>query len=129
MPARIKIPITRRQPVAAEKVIFAKTLRRNMTPEERLLWSRLRRSAVQGIHFHRQQVIGGFIVDFYCAAANLAIELDGPIHDGQIELDHARDQALAQIGIETLRIRNEEVAEDFEAVVSKIAAACRRPNP
>ncbi len=129
MPARIKIPITRRQPVAAEKVAFAKTLRRNMTPEERLLWSRLRRSVVEGIHFHRQQVIGGFIVDFDCAAARLAIELDGPIHDGQMELDRERDHALAQMGIGTLRIRNEELAEDFEAVVSKIAAACRRPNP
>jgi very-short-patch-repair endonuclease len=129
MPPRSKIPITRRQPVATEKVTFAKTLRRNMTAEERLLWSRLRRSAVGGIHFHRQQVIGGFIVDFYCAAANLAIELDGPIHDGQLELDHERDQALAQMGIGTLRIRNEELAEDFEATLSKIAAACRRPNP
>ena len=129
MPARIKIPLTRRQPVAAEKVTFAKTLRRNMTPEERLLWSRLRRSALDGIHFHRQQVIGGFIVDFYCAAANLAIELDGRIHDEQVELDRERDQPLAQMGIETLRIRNEELAANFEAAVSKIAAACRRPNP
>ncbi len=129
MPARSKIPITRRQPVAAEKVTFAKSLRRNMTPEERLLWNRLRRSAVDGIHFHRQQVIGGFIVDFYCAAANLAIELDGPVHDGQIVRDRERDQALARMGIGTLRIRNEELAEDFEGVVSKIAAACRRPNP
>jgi very-short-patch-repair endonuclease len=74
-------------------------------------------------------VIGGFIVDFYCAAANLAIELDGPIHEGQIELDQERDRALTQLGIGTLRFRNEQLAKDFEAVVSMIAAACRRPNP
>jgi very-short-patch-repair endonuclease len=100
-----------------------------MTPAERLLWSRLRRSALDGIHFRRQQIIGGFIVDFYCAAANLAIELDGPIHASQVALDFERDRALAELGIRTMRIRNEELAEDFDAVVMKIAAACRRPNP
>ena len=68
-------------------------------------------------------------MDFYCAAANVAIELDGPIHDGQIESDRERDQVLALMGIGTFRIRNEELAEDFEAVVRRIAAACRRPNP
>ena len=99
-----------------------------MTPEERLLWNRLRCSALDGIHFRRQQIIGGFIVDFYCAAANLAIELDGPIHDAQVELDRQRDRALAELGIGTMRIRNEEVAKDFEALLRNIAAACR-PNP
>ena len=49
MRARIKVPITRRQRVAVEKIQFAKGLRRNMTFEERLLWTRLRRSALQGI--------------------------------------------------------------------------------
>ena len=125
MPRRIKIPITRSQPVAAEKVRFSKELRRNLTPEERVLWSRLRRSALHGLHFHRQQIIGGFIVDFYCAAANLAIELDGAVHASQVESDLERDRALAELGIGTLRIRNAELAEDFEAVVMKIAAACR----
>ncbi len=128
MPGRIKVPVTRGRPVAPEKVRFAKALRRNMTPEERLLWNRLRRSALDGIHFHRQQIIGGFIVDFYCAAANLAIELDGPIHDARADLDRERDRALAALGIRTMRLRNEEVAKDFGAVLRKIAAACR-PNP
>ncbi len=68
-------------------------------------------------------------MDFYCAAANVAIELDGPIHDGQIESDRERDRVLALMGIGTFRIRNEELAEDFEAVVRRIAAACRIPNP
>jgi very-short-patch-repair endonuclease len=125
MRAKIKVPITRSQPVAAEKIQFAKLLRRNMTPEERLLWNRLRRSAVDGIHFHRQQVIGGFIADFYCAAANLAIELDGPIHNEQTELDRERDRVLADMGMGTMRIKNAELREDFEAVVRRIAAACR----
>jgi very-short-patch-repair endonuclease len=124
-----KFPVTRNQRIDAEKLRLARTLRRNMTPAERLLWNRLRRSAPEGLHFHRQQIIAGFIVDFYCAAAQLAVELDGPIHQSQAEADLERDRTLAELGIRTVRIRNEELAKDFEGVVRRIAAACRRPNP
>jgi very-short-patch-repair endonuclease len=129
MRARIKIPVTRGQVVAPEKVRFAKALRRHMTSEERLLWNKLRRSAVEGIHFRRQQIIGGYIADFYCAAANLAIELDGPVHDGQTVADRERDAALSELGIGTMRISNEELAADFGLVVRKIVAACRTTSP
>ena len=129
MPGRGAFPVTRNQRVDTEKVRFAKILRHNMTPEERILWNRLRRSALAGLHFHRQQIIVGFIADFYCAAANLAIELDGPIHDGNAAADRKRDRAFAELGIRTLRIRNEELEEDLEGVLAKIAAACGRPNP
>jgi very-short-patch-repair endonuclease len=129
MPAGKKFSVTRGQPVDAEKVCFARVMRRNMTPAERVLWNRLRRSALEGLHFHRQQIIGGFIVDFYCAAASVAIELDGPIHDSQLESDRERDQVLSGLGIRTMRIRNDEVANDFETVLKRIVVACRRPNP
>jgi very-short-patch-repair endonuclease len=129
MPAGKKLLVTRGQPVDPEKVSFARAMRRNMTPTERVLWNRLRRSALEGLHFHRQQIIAGFIVDFYCAAASIAIELDGPVHDSQLESDRERDRALAELGIRTMRIRNEEVGDNLEAVLKRIAVACRRPNP
>ena len=69
--------IVRGQNVEPENVSRAKQLRREMTPAERALWMLLRRNALDGFHFRRQQVIEGFIVDFYCDAAKLAIELDG----------------------------------------------------
>jgi len=121
---RHNIPITRNQPVSPEKAHFAKELRRNMTPSEALLWKRLKGGTLAGLHFRRQQIIGGFIADFYCVAAKLAIELDGAIHDAQTQLDHDRDQALATMGIRTLRFKNEEVANDADAVLQRIIEVC-----
>jgi very-short-patch-repair endonuclease len=129
MSAGKKFSVTRGQPVDAEKVRFARAMRHDMTPAERVLWNRLRRSALEGLHFHRQQIVAGFIVDFYCAAARIAIELDGRVHDSQLESDRERDQVLDELGIRTLRFRNEEVANDFETVLKRIAVACRKPNP
>src|SRR5258708_27853937 len=72
--------ITSGQNVHPDKLEFAKQLRRKMTPAERRLWKALRRNALDGLHFRRQQVIEGYIADFYCDAAKLAIELDGAVH-------------------------------------------------
>jgi very-short-patch-repair endonuclease len=121
---RHKIPITRNQRVSPEKVHLAKEMRRTMTPSEAMLWKRLKGGTLAGLHFRRQQIIGGFIADFYGVAAKLAVELDGPIHDNQTQLDHDRDQALATMGIRTLRFRNEEVANDADAVLQKIIEVC-----
>jgi hypothetical protein len=72
------VRITRNQAVSSAKVELAKRLRRTMTFEERALWQAIRNNALSGLDFRRQQVIAGFIVDFYCASARLAIEVDGP---------------------------------------------------
>jgi very-short-patch-repair endonuclease len=59
-----------------------------MTAEERLLWEALRRNTIDGLHFRRQQVIAGFIVDFYCHSAALAIEVDGAFHRETVDYDN-----------------------------------------
>lgn len=100
-----------------------------MTPAERRLWSALRRHQLDGLHFRRQQVIGGFIVDFYCDKARLAVEVDGPVHDKQKEYDVERDKALAARQIRVLRCRNEEILHNLDAVLERIRAAVReRPR-
>jgi very-short-patch-repair endonuclease len=71
--------ITSGQSVHSDKLAFAKRLRREMTPAERRLWKALRGNALDGFHFRRQQVIEGYVADFYCDAAKLAIELDGGV--------------------------------------------------
>ncbi len=71
------------QGVQLAKVERARQLRREPTREEALLWERLRRNQLDGLHFRRQQIIDGFIVDFYCHAAGLVVEVDGPIHTRQ----------------------------------------------
>lgn len=66
--------------VAPTKLMLAKQFHRETTPAERTLWKAVRRKQVQGFRFRRQQVIEGFIVDFYCHGARLVIEVDGEIH-------------------------------------------------
>ena len=58
----------------------AKVLRRNLTQPEQTLWALLRRNGL-GLHFRRQHALGPYILDFYCAAAKLCVEVDGPAHE------------------------------------------------
>jgi very-short-patch-repair endonuclease len=61
--------------------------RRVMTPAERLLWDKLRKHQVSGYKFRRQHPIGSYIVDFYCPAKHLAIEIDGDSHEEHVAYD------------------------------------------
>ena len=110
------------QKVDEEKVRRAKELRKTMTPEERILWDQLRDNRLNGLHFRRQQVIDGFIVDFYCHALGLVIEVDGGIHRGQTEYDAARDQILLERGLQILRVQNTEVRSDMARLLARIEA-------
>ena len=100
----------------------SRDLRNNMTDAEQLLWQRLRRKQILGLQFYRQKPILNFIVDFYCPAANLVIECDGGQHytaEG-LEADRARDQALAQLGLNMLRFDNRQILTEIDGVVEKI---------
>jgi len=106
----------------------AKVLRKEMTVEERKLWNGLRGWKVGGgVKFRRQHPMESFILDFYCPAHKLCLEVDGGIHDTQQERDEARDAALKALGIRTLRFRNEEVMKNIESVLRRIEAEMRRP--
>ena len=109
------------QKVAKEKLQRARELRQEMTPAEKILWQELRGNKL-GVHFRRQQVIAGFIVDFYCHKAGLVIELDGDIYEGetQKETDANRDKVLAKLGLRIIRFRNEEILMDLPYVVGRI---------
>ena len=100
---------------------FAKTLRRELSLPEVLLWQHLRRQA-QGIKICRQHPIGPYILDFFCTAAKLAIEVDGMVHDtGDRPMrDEERDSWLLRYGIETLRIPASEVLADMDVAVRTI---------
>src|SRR5215208_2177582 len=113
MPVKNIIP---GQIVTKEKLQRAKELRYEMTPAEKVLWNELRANKL-GVHFRRQQIIAGFIVDFYCHKAALVIEVDGDIHDLQKEDDAKRDKALSEIGLKIVRFRNEDVIRDLPTVL------------
>ena len=88
----------------------ARVLRADATPTEKELWTILRGGKL-GARFRRQQPVGPFIVDFYCAAAGLVIELDGVGHDDQVAYDARRTAWLAERGLTVLRFANAEVLE------------------
>ena len=110
-----------------DKVGRAKELRRRMTVPERVLWRHLRTKRLEGLHFRRQQVIDGFIVDFYCHGAGLVVEVDGKVHEGRAAYDRERDRVLAAHGLRVLRIRNQEIRQDLSSVLARIAASAQRP--
>lgn len=92
-----------------------------MTPAEEILWEQIRANRLDGLRFRRQQIIAGFIADFYCHSAALAIELDGDTHEPQA--DSERDAVFTGKGIRTLRFQNAEVYANIESVLQRIQAA------
>ena len=108
--------VIRDKHIEPAKLSLAKRLRREMTPAERRLWAAIRRNAIDGFHFRRQQVIEGYVVDFYCASAKLAIELDGGVHQDQWEYDESRDKIISSLGVRVLRIPNDAMFEVDAAV-------------
>jgi len=90
-----------------------------MTPAEKILWNELRGNKL-GVHFRRQQVIAGFIVDFYCHKIGLVIEVDGDIHNLQKEEDARREKVLKELGLRIIRFRNDEVENNLAGVITRV---------
>lgn len=113
-------PLMRRRGL---KTTFAKRLRQNATDAERRLWAVLRSHQVAGLCFRRQQPIGPYVVDFYCAAARLVIELDGDQHGGdeQVAYDRLRSEWLSARGYRVLRFPNGDVLRNPQIVLDGIA--------
>jgi very-short-patch-repair endonuclease len=99
----LRTGIVTNQKVTAQKLQRAKELRREMTPAEKILWEELQANK-QGVHFRRQQIIQGFIVDFYCHRAGLVIEVDGDVHDLQEEEDERREKVFSAMGLRIVRL-------------------------
>lgn len=118
MPVKNIIP---GQHVTREKLQRSRELRREMTPAEKILWEELRANKL-GVRFRRQQVIQGFIVDFYCHRSALVVEVDGDIHNLQQEEDARREKVLKDLGLRIVRFRNDEVVRELSMVVGKIKA-------
>lgn len=116
------------QRISADKIQRARELRKAMTPAEAALWEHLRANRLDNFHFRNQQIFDGFIVDFYCHAAELVVEVDGPVHERQREYDEQRDAVIKRCGLTILRVTNEEIERDIEGVLSKIRA-CLPPSP
>ena len=106
-----------------EKQALAERIRQEMTPSEKRLWERLRANRLNGLAFRRQQVIGGFIADFYCRAARLVIECDGHVHAAQAEYDRERDRIIEAYNLHVLRFTNDQISHNLTAVLADIVQA------
>jgi very-short-patch-repair endonuclease len=108
-------------------VEVARQLRRESTPSEETLWQALRKRQLSGRKFRRQQPIGPFVVDFFCAEERLVVEVDGPIHQTQVDADNARQRLLEATGLRILRVTVSEVERDLEQVLRAISATFSAP--
>jgi len=99
---------------AAERFARARALRHNATPAERHAWTLLRNRGILGLKFRRQQVLHGFIVDFYCTSERIVIELEGNVHDTEAQrgYDQARTGFLEGAGYRVIRVRNRDVSRE-----------------
>lgn len=93
-----------------------------MTDAENALWLKLRRKQIHGLQFYRQKPLGNFIVDFYCPAAHLVIEIDGGQHYEEAGMirDRLRDSYLASLGLDVLRFSNGDVLVNMDGVLAAI---------
>ena len=98
----------------------ARRLRKEQTSSERILWRRLRARQMKGAKWRRQQVIGDYIVDFFCPELRVAVELDGDTHAGRDAQDEIRQQYLSAQGLTVLRYTNDDIRRNLEGVLSVI---------
>jgi very-short-patch-repair endonuclease len=105
----------------AIKTERARRLRVDATDVERRLWQKLRNAQIDGASFRRQHPAGRYILDFYCPALQLAIQLDGGQHAQSVSQDRLRDEWLSQRGVTVLRFWNSDVTENLNGVLEVIA--------
>jgi very-short-patch-repair endonuclease len=111
------------QKVTCEKVEFSRKMRSEMTEAEAVLWEQLRNRKLGGFKFRRQQIVEGFIVDFFCEEAKLVVEVDGGIHDSeeQKKIDKHRCEVFKIRGLVEIRFKNEEIFMNLGSILQSIS--------
>lgn len=108
------------------KLAKAREMRSAPTKSEALMWQALRGNKFHGLHFRRQHVVLGYIVDFYCAKLRLVIEIDGGVHDSQKTADALRQTALEKAGLRMVRVGSFEVESDINTVLNRLPENLRK---
>jgi very-short-patch-repair endonuclease len=107
-----------------------KELRNHSTPAEKLLWHKLRQRTLGGYKFRRQHSVGPYILDFYCPAARLAVELDGDYHltAETMKYDYERTVYLNGMNIRVIRFSNTDVYDNLNVVCERILVQIKNEN-
>ena len=95
-------------------------MRRRMTSAELKLWDAIKSQRLSRVRFRAQHPVGVWILDFYCPALKLVIELDGKSHESKVEYDEIRTATLEAHGYRVIRFKNEEVLNDLSGVLARI---------
>ncbi len=108
-----------------QPMAFARSLRKQSTEAEHIMWRLLRDKQLEGFKFRRQHPIGKYVLDFYCHEARLGVELDGGQHNepDEIEKDEVRSRFLRSKGITVVRFWNNEVLRETEGVLEGVLSA------
>ena len=109
----------------------AKKLRKKSTPQEIIIWSRLRNRRFHELKFRRQYSIGKYVVDFICLEKKIIIEVDGWQHkeEKQERYDLERSEFLVELGFKVIRFWNNEVNNNLNGVILKIEENLPHPGP
>ena len=122
IPDKWQVPLAQRQKMKE----VARQFRKEPTLSEAILWQALRNRKLEGRKFRRQQPIGCFIVDFFCAAERLIVEIDGPIHESQKILDRQRQELLESLGLRFVRFSSHLVETNLPVALDTISQAFTR---
>ena len=109
---------------------LSRALRQSETDTEKKLWSVLRNKRFHGCKFRRQHPIRFeldgldrcFVADFFCLEQQLVVEIDGLIHDRQVEYDTHRSYIIQRLGLNVIRFSNDEIENNLDVVLQKLAA-------
>jgi len=118
-------------PAPRPTVANARRLRKEMSPPEVMLWFAVRRGQLEGFKFRRQHPVGPYVLDFFCPAARLDVEIDSYAHciDDRPARDANRDRWLLSQGIRTLRVPAHEVMKSVDGVLGTIREHLRHLPP
>ena len=124
------MPGPRRLPKPFRDVLLerARAMRKESTPAEIRLWSRLRGDQT-GWRFRRQYRLGVYILDFFCPSTRLVVELDGDSHAHQQQYDETRTEYLASRHLQVIRFENSQVMTNLDEVVAAIYRQCMKNAP
>jgi very-short-patch-repair endonuclease len=98
----------------------ARFMRKHRNLPEVLFWSRVQSGKFHGLDFDRQRIIGNYIVDFYCKALSLIVEIDGISHENQDDEDLAREEWLVSRGCRVIRFTSTSVKENISQVLTQL---------
>ncbi len=102
----------------------AKELRKAGNLAEILFWKQVRNKQFLNLDFHRQKIIGNYIVDFYCPALQLVVEIDGCSHNDKIEYDRERDDYLESLELKIIHYNDEDVKQNLNSVMENLREYC-----